>query len=118
MDERHLPDDASDTQTKRKKRKRDATTSPQLLALLERKEALEKSLLHLETQIYALETSYLEDTHARGNIIRGMEIKKMTQHLASGTTFKDGVVILLDVGQSLIRNQGFPIKIGCFRCHL
>ncbi|KAL6068824.1 Chromatin modification-related protein meaf6 [Balamuthia mandrillaris] len=47
--------------------------SPQLMALMERKEILERVLENLETQIYALETSYLEDTHSRGNIVRGWE---------------------------------------------
>lgn len=40
--------------------------------LLDRREATERSLVTLEQQIYALETSYLEDTHSRGNILSGM----------------------------------------------
>jgi chromatin modification-related protein EAF6 len=39
--------------------------------LVERREATERSLATLEQQIYALETSYLEDTHSRGNILSG-----------------------------------------------
>jgi len=72
-------EEETERESQKKKRKRgssDDVGSPQLKALLDRKEAMEKSLLHLETQIYALETSYLEDTHARGNIIRGLSFLK------------------------------------------
>jgi hypothetical protein len=39
--------------------------------LVERREAMERNLVTLEQQIYALETSYLEDTHSRGNVLSG-----------------------------------------------
>ena len=71
-----------ESQKKKRKRGSDDVGSPQLKALLDRKEAMEKSLLHLETQIYALETSYLEDTHARGNIIRGLSFSKIKPDFA------------------------------------
>ena len=41
--------------------------------LLEKKRAIEKSLENLEKQIYALETSYLEDTNHVGNLVRGWD---------------------------------------------
>ena len=79
-------EEETERESQKKKRKRgssDDVGSPQLKALLDRKEAMEKSLLHLETQIYALETSYLEDTHARGNIIRGLSFLKDQTWLCS-----------------------------------
>jgi len=50
-----------------------APTNEELARLLAKKESLENSLLQLERQIYALETSYLEDTHNVGNVLKGWE---------------------------------------------
>jgi chromatin modification-related protein EAF6 len=48
-------------------------TSPEMELLLEKKNQIEKSLEGLEKQIYALETSYLEDTNHVGNLVRGWD---------------------------------------------
>jgi len=45
----------------------------ELSALEERREQLERSLAQLERQIFALETSYLEDTNHTGNLLRGWD---------------------------------------------
>jgi len=58
--------------------------------LIEKKNALERTLQNLEKQIYALETSYLEDTVAVGNILKGWDSYLSTR--SSGFTrkkFKD-----------------------------
>jgi hypothetical protein len=47
--------------------------SPEMEQLLEKKRAIEKSLENLEKQIYALETSYLEDTNHVGNLVKGWD---------------------------------------------
>jgi hypothetical protein len=48
------------------------TQSPaeELDRLLERKEQIEQQLQNLERQIYALETSYLEDTYNVGSLLK------------------------------------------------
>uniref|UniRef100_A0A7S4NZW5 Chromatin modification-related protein MEAF6 n=1 Tax=Paramoeba aestuarina TaxID=180227 RepID=A0A7S4NZW5_9EUKA len=47
--------------------------SPEMEQLLEKKNQIEKSLENLEKQIFALETSYLEDTNHVGNLVRGWD---------------------------------------------
>ncbi len=54
-------------------------TNEELARLLAKKESLESSLSNLERQIYALETSYLEDTYAVGNLLR---VRGITAHCA------------------------------------
>ncbi|KAJ3341516.1 Chromatin modification- protein meaf6 [Gonapodya sp. JEL0774] len=44
-----------------------------LQELMQRKRQTERSLANLENQIYKFETSYLEDTGAIGNIVKGFE---------------------------------------------
>ena len=45
----------------------------ELNELLDRKKLVDRELQSIETRIFNLETTYLEDTSAYGNIIRGYE---------------------------------------------
>ena len=45
----------------------------ELATLIEKRRRIQTSLYELEKQIYNLETSYLEDTHHVGNLLRGWE---------------------------------------------
>jgi len=47
--------------------------SAEMQALVDQKRDIEQKLSALEKQIYALEGSYLDDTHHLGNIIRGWD---------------------------------------------
>jgi hypothetical protein len=47
-----------------------ASAEEELRRLLAKKQSIETNLLNLEKQIYALETSYLEDTQNGGNLLR------------------------------------------------
>ena len=47
--------------------------TPEMEELMKKRAQIEKNLDVLERQIYALETSYLEDTNHVGNLVRGWE---------------------------------------------
>mmetsp|Transcript_45845 Transcript_45845/g.115453 ORF Transcript_45845/g.115453 Transcript_45845/m.115453 type:complete len:94 (+) Transcript_45845:234-515(+) len=47
--------------------------STKVAELQQKKASLEKNLSNLEKQIYALETSYLEETDHLGNLLRGWD---------------------------------------------
>jgi len=50
-----------------------SSASVQLEALAQRKYRLEEELREVEKQLYHLETSYLNDSSAHGNVLRGFE---------------------------------------------
>ncbi len=70
-------------------------TNEELARLLAKKESLESSLSNLERQIYALETSYLEDTYAVGNLLRVSGILALLQPFFADRTFRAGKDIYL-----------------------
>lgn len=59
--------------TKKNKTAPSTSVSPEVQALLQGKKDLEAKLRKVETQIYELETSYLEESWNFGNVVRGWD---------------------------------------------
>ena len=57
----------------------------ELLDLVQKKHELELNLISLEKQIYKFEESYLDETQAFGNVIKGWD-NYLTSNLKTGTT--------------------------------
>lgn len=78
------------------------TARKELRDLLARKKQADKDLATLESQIYKLEGSYLEDTQQGGNIVRGFDgyIKGVTNNRKSHFSESDRLFSLSSVSYS------------------